>query len=82
MKLRRGPIVEFAFTPGEMVSERTDKDEHFVRPKRAGGDKWRKLERLYLLDDGVNNPDTAIEQITGAEAVRALVDQTYLFNYF
>jgi hypothetical protein len=81
MKLRRDPIVEFALTPGEMVSERLDKERYFVRPKRAGDDTWRKLERLYLLDDGVNNPDTAVEQITGAEAVRALVDQTYHFSF-
>jgi hypothetical protein len=81
MKLRRDPIVEFAFTPGEIVSERLDKERYFVRPKPAGDDKWRKLERLYLLDNDANDSHITIERITGADAVRALVDQTYHFGF-
>jgi hypothetical protein len=80
LKLHRAPIIEFEFTPAEMVSERLDKERYFVSPKGPGDDKWRKLERLYLLDDAAN-PDGTIEQITGADAVRALVDQTYHFNF-
>ena len=45
MKLRRGQS-SFAFTPGEMVSERIDKDRHFVRPKRAGDGKWESSTAL------------------------------------
>jgi hypothetical protein len=81
LKLRRDPIVELAFTPGEMVSERLDKERYFVLPKCAGDDKWRNLERLYLLDNDANDRCVTIEQITGADAVRALVDQTYHFNF-
>ena len=52
-----------------------------MRPKQLSGDKWRKLERLYLLENNTPDSQGAIEKITGAEAVRALVDQTYHFNF-
>ena len=64
-----------------MVSETLDKEKYFVRPKRTGDDKWRRLERLYLLENDVTDSHVPIEQITGADAVRALVDQTYHFNF-
>jgi hypothetical protein len=81
LKLHRDPITQLAFTPTEMVSETLDKEKYFVRPKRAGDDKWRRLERLYLLENDVTDPDVPIEQLTGADAVHALVDQTYHFNF-
>ena len=81
LKLHRDPIIQLALTPGERVSETLDKEKYFVHPKRAGDDKWRRLERLYLLENDVTDSSASIEQITGADAVRALVDQTYHFNF-
>ena len=54
LKLHRDPIIQLAFTPTEMVSETLDKEKYFVRPKRTGDDKWRRLERLYLLENECN----------------------------
>ncbi len=81
LKLHRDPILQLAFTPTEMVSERLDKEKYFVRPKGAGENKWRRLERLYLLENDVPASHVPIEEITGADAVRTLVDQTYHFNF-
>jgi hypothetical protein len=81
LKLHRDPIIQLAFTPTEMVGEMLDKEKYFVRPKRIGDDKWRRLERLYLLENNETASRLPIEHITGADAVRALVDQTYHFNY-
>jgi hypothetical protein len=81
LKLHRDPIIQLAFTPTEMVGETLDKEKYFVRPKRIGDDKWRRLERLYLLENNETASHLPIEHITGAEAVRALVDQTYHFNF-
>ena len=55
LKLHRDPIIQLAFTPTEMVSETLDKEKYFVRPKRTGDDKWRRLERLYLLENDVTD---------------------------
>ena len=81
LKLHRDPIIQLAFTPTEMVGETLDKEKYFVRPKRTGDDRWRRLERLYLLENNETASHVPIEQITGADAVRALVDQTYHFNF-
>ena len=81
LKLHRKPIIKLALTPGERVSETLDKEKYFFYPTRAADDKWRRLERLYLLENDVTGSQAPIEQITGAEAVRALVDQTYHFNF-
>src|SRR5262249_40420536 len=61
--------------------ETLDKEKYFVRSKRTGDDKWRRLERLYLLENEITDSHVPIEQITGADAVRALVEQTYHFNF-
>jgi hypothetical protein len=81
LKLHRDPIIQLAFTPTEIVSETLDKEKYFVRPRRTGDDKWRRLERLYLLENNETASHAPIEQITGADAVRVLVDQTYHFNF-
>jgi hypothetical protein len=81
LKLHRDPIIQLAFTPTEIVSETLDKERYFVCPKRTGDDKWRRLERLYLLENAVADSHDTIEHITGADAVRALVDQTYHFDF-
>jgi hypothetical protein len=64
-----------------VVSETLDTGKYFVRPKRTGDDKWRELERLYLLDNDVTGSRIPIEQVTGADAVRVLIDQTYHMNF-
>jgi hypothetical protein len=81
LKLHRDPISQLAFTPTEVVSETFDKETYFVRPQRTGDDKWRRLERLYLLENNATDSRVPIEQITGADAVRALIDNTYHFNF-
>jgi hypothetical protein len=83
LKLHRDPITQLALTPGESVSETLDKEKFFVGSKRTGDDKWRRLERLYLLEKEkeIADIDFPIEQITGTNAVRALVDQTYHFKF-
>jgi hypothetical protein len=81
LKLHRDPIVQLALTPTEMVSERLDKDKYFVCPKRTTYDNWRRLGRLYLLEHELTDSRVPIERITGADAVRALVDQTYHYNF-
>jgi hypothetical protein len=81
LKLHRDPITQFAFTATEVVSETLDKEKYFVHAQGAGDDKWRVLERLYLLEKDVADSNVPIQQITGAEAVRALVAHTYHFNF-
>jgi hypothetical protein len=81
LKLHHDPITQLGFTPGEPVSDTLDKDKYFVFPKETGHDRWRRLERLYLLETDETDSGAPIEQITGAEAVRSLVDQTYHFNF-
>ena len=81
LKLHRDPIAQLALPPTERVSETLDKEKYFVHPKRAADDKWRRLERLYLLENNGTDSLSQIEQITGVDAVRALVDQTYHFKF-
>jgi hypothetical protein len=40
-----------------------------------------RLDRVYLLEIDPTCPHVSIDQINGAEAVRALIDQTYHFNF-
>jgi hypothetical protein len=81
LKLHRDPITQLALTPTEVVGESVDSEKYFVHPKRNGDDKWRKLEQLYLLENDVNDSSVQIERLTGMDAVRALVDQTYHFAH-
>jgi hypothetical protein len=81
LKLHRNPIAQLAFTPTEVVSETRDKQRYFVHPIHTGDAKWRRLERLYVLGNEGTDLQAPIEQIIGADAVRALVDQTYHFDF-
>jgi hypothetical protein len=81
LKLHRDAIAELALTPTEVVSEHRDKHRYFVHPKHTGVAKWRRLERLYVLGKEVTDSGVPIEQITGADAVGALINQTYHFNF-
>jgi hypothetical protein len=81
LKLPSDMIRQLALTPIEPVSERLDKDKYFVQPKCAADDKWSRLERLYLLEIDPADSHNSIDRIVGAEAVRALIDQTYLRDF-
>ena len=63
------------------MSARLDKEKYFVHPKYAADDKWSRLERLYMLEIDPAASSVSIDRITGAEAVRALIDQTYHFQF-
>jgi len=80
LKLQRDAIAELSLIPTELVSETLD-NKYFVRPKSTADDNWSRLERVYLLEINPTDSGIAIDQITGAEAVRALVDQTYHFRF-
>jgi len=81
LKLRHDSVTELAFTPIEVVSEARDKHRYFVHPKHIGDARWRRLDRLYVLGNGATDSQVSIEQLTGADAICALVNQTYHFNF-
>jgi hypothetical protein len=81
LKLRRDSFIPLALTPTEPVSETLDKEKYFVHPKFAADDKWSQLERLYVLELDPTVSHLSVDRITGAEAVRALIDQTYHFSF-
>jgi hypothetical protein len=81
LKLRGDAISHLALVPTERVSETIDKEKSFVRPRLGASDRWNKLDRVYVLDFDPNVSSVSIDRISGAEAVRALVDQTYHFHF-
>jgi hypothetical protein len=81
LKLPSDTILQLALTAGESVSKRLDKDKYFVHPKYAADDRWSRFERLYLLEIDATNSHNSIERIVGAEAVSALVEHTYHFDF-
>jgi hypothetical protein len=81
LKLKSDAINELALTAIEPVSEVLDKAKYFVLPKYSAKDEWSRLDRLYLLEIDPTVSRVAIDQLSGADAVRALVDQTYHFNF-
>jgi len=81
LKLRSDSISQLGIVSTEQVSKVLDKEKYFVHPRFAAADKWTKIERLYLLETSQTDPCISIEVLTGAEAVHALVDQTYHFQF-
>jgi len=81
LKLRSDSIFQLALTSVEPVSERLDKEKYFVQPKCAADDRWSRLERLYLLEIDPTNSRHSIDRVVGAEAVRALIEQTYHLDF-
>jgi len=81
LKLQVDSIVQLALTAAEPVSERLDKDKYFVDPKCVADDKWIRLERLYVLEIDTTTSRNSIERIVGAESVRALIEQTFHFDF-
>jgi hypothetical protein len=81
LKLRRDSINQLGITPTEQVSETLDKEKRIVHPKLAAADKWTRLERLYLLEIDPIKSHASIDMLTGVDAVHALVDHTYHFQF-
>jgi hypothetical protein len=81
LKLQGDSIIQLALTATESVSERLDNGKYFVHPKCVADDKWARLQRLYLLETDSTNSRNSIDRIVGAEAVHALVEQTYHFDF-
>lgn len=81
LKLRGDSITELALTSAAAVSERLDKEKYFVHPKCAADDRWCRLDRLYLLEVDQISSRNSIDRLVGAEAVRALIHQTYHFDF-
>jgi hypothetical protein len=81
LKLRSDSISQLGFMPTEQVSETLDSEKYFVYSKCAPANRWTKLERLYLLETNPTNSRISIDRLTGAEAVHALVDHTYHFQF-
>ena len=81
LKLHDDAIVQLGLTPAESVSEKLDSEKYFVCPKKIADQKWTKLDRIYLLEKDSANSRSLIDQITGAEAVRALVDLTFYLDF-
>jgi hypothetical protein len=80
LKLEKDSVTSLSLVPSELVSEKLDDNRYFIWPKNVAGDKWFKLDRIYVLETDSSISDVSIDQITGADAVRALVDQTYHFG--
>jgi hypothetical protein len=81
LKLQLDPIIQLALPSTELVSETFDNRKYFVNPKIAAGDEWIRLERIYLLEIDEATSGVSIDRITGPEAVRVIIDQTYHFQF-
>jgi hypothetical protein len=81
LKLKEDSINRLALTSIELVSETLDKQKYFARPTYSADDRWSRLDRIYVLENSLTDSGSPIEQITGADAVRSLIDQTYHFNF-
>jgi hypothetical protein len=81
LKLKHDSISGLGLAAIEPVSETLDGEKYFVLPGCSAKDEWRRLNRLYLLEIDPTEPHAVIERLNGADAVRALVDQTYHFDF-
>ena len=81
LKLKDDSINQLALTSTELVSETVDKEKYFVRPTYSADDRWSRLDRIYVLENSQTDSGPPIKQITGADAVRSLIDHTYHFNF-
>ena len=81
LKLHGGAVAQLALTSVGLVSKKLDKEKYFVCPKSVAGDKWNRLDRIYLLENDSADSQVPISQITGADAIRALVDHTFYLDF-
>ena len=80
LKLHTAAITELALAASDPVSETLDNEKYFVIPKLIAARKWTRLERVYVLQSDQSASEVSIDRIVGAEAICALVDQTYHFQ--
>lgn len=81
LKLKRDPILEFSLVPKGSVGEELDKEKFFVGSQQNVKDEWRRLERIYVLEIDPTVSTARIDRISGAEAIRVLIDQTYHYRF-
>jgi hypothetical protein len=81
LKLKQPPISELALTPTEQVGDTLDRRKYFVPMKYVADDQWGSLNRIYLLENDPTGEGVSIEPVSGLEAVRVLIDQTYHFQF-
>jgi hypothetical protein len=58
-----------------------DSQRYFTCPNVVATDKWHALKRIFLVEVDPTITNVKIDQVSGAEAVRVLVDQTYHLNF-
>jgi hypothetical protein len=81
LKLKTDAISAFALTATETVSETLDKAKYFVLPRYSAENEWSRLDRFYVLEIDSAETRVAVDQLSGADAVSALIDQTYHFRF-
>jgi hypothetical protein len=80
-KLKRDSIDELSLHAEGPVSERIDSSKNFVLPTYQARNDWRELHRVYLLETSSDVEGVIIEELSGADAVAAIADQTYHFEF-
>jgi len=81
LKLKNDLIRELALRPRELVSETLDKEKYFVLPKYSAKEEWSRLDRIYVIEIDPTEACGKIDLLKGADAVCALIDQTYHFDF-
>ena len=81
LKLKNDSISELALRPIELVGETLDNEKYFVLPKYSAKEEWGGLHRIYVIEIDPTAPCGTIDQLSGADAVRALIDHTYHFDF-
>ena len=81
LKLNDESIHELALAAVEQVSETLDTQKYFVIPKCLAEDEWRRLHRLYVIEKDSTPSRPLIQQLSGADAAGALIEQTYHFDF-
>ncbi|HET8711637.1 MAG TPA: hypothetical protein VFM32_09685, partial [Spongiibacteraceae bacterium] len=80
-KLHRDVITELGWLPIQPVGASFDKHKFFVSPIRSCDDQWRRLDRIYLIQNEMPGSQLQIEPLSGADAVAVLLDHTYRFDF-
>lgn len=81
LKLKSDALTNLELTSTEVVSDTLDADKFFVHPSRQSRDMWAKLHRVYVLENDPSASALSVESIKGVNAICALIDQTYHFQF-
>jgi len=79
LKLKADTIRRLALDGSEKIGERFD-ERYFVHPKHISMDKWRKLDRIYVLEKDADISHAVIDRLSGVDAVHAFIDHTYRYD--